>query len=86
MEYRYLDARQILNLMLILKVFYYACLFTLYTLLRDIIEISFDNRRQRKEKEIANLANGINFQYTSPFMSESQSLVKQEVESRCEGY
>ena len=85
MEYRYLDARQILNLVLILKVFYLLCL-PFYTLLRGINEISFDNRRQRKDREIANLANGINFQYTSPFMSESQSLVKQEVESRCEGY
>ena len=85
MEYRYLDARQILNLVLISKVFYLLCL-PFYTLLRDINEIFFDNRRQRKDREIANLANGINFQYTSPFMSESQSLVKQEVESRCEGY
>ena len=36
------------------------------------------NRRQRREKEIANLASGINFQYTSPFMSDSHSLVKQQ--------
>ena len=85
MEYRYLDARQILNLVLISKVFYLLCL-PFYPLLRDINEIFSDNRRQRKDREIANLANGINFQYTSPFMSESQSLVKQEVESRCEGY
>ena len=31
-----------------------------------------------REKEIANLASGINFQYTSPFMSDSHSLVKQQ--------
>ena len=60
--------------------------FNFNILLRDIIEISFGNRRQRREREIANLANGINFQYTSPFMSDSQSLVKQDSESRPEGY
>merc|ERR1712079_888418 len=36
-----------------------------------------DARRQRKEREVENLANGINFQYTSPFMTDRHSLVKQ---------
>ena len=30
----------------------------------------------RKEKETHDLANGINFQYTSPYMSDNHSIVK----------
>ena len=33
-------------------------------------------RRMKKEKEERDLANGINFQYTSPFMSDTASLLK----------
>ena len=33
-------------------------------------------RRWKKEKEEWNLANGINFSYTSPFMSDNSSIVK----------
>merc|ERR1712130_191624 len=32
--------------------------------------------RWKKEKEDWNLANGINFSYTSPFMSDNSSIVK----------
>jgi len=35
-----------------------------------------DRMRAKKEKEEWNLANGINFSYTSPYMSDSHSLVK----------
>lgn len=83
MEHRYLDARQKSNLVFIQT---FELFLTFNILLRDIIEICFGDRRQRREREIANLANGINFQYTSPFMSDSQSLVKQDSESRPEGY
>ena len=34
-------------------------------------------RRRRREKETENLAMGINFQYTSPYMSGGQSLVRE---------
>ena len=37
---------------------------------------TFMCRRAKKEKEEWNLANGINFSYTSPYMSDSHSLVK----------
>ena len=40
-------------------------------------QLSYCYRRQRKEREVENLANGINFQYTSPFMTDRHSLVKQ---------
>ena len=42
-----------------------------------MITLSLFVRRLRKEKEVANLASGINFQYTSPFMNDGHSLVKQ---------
>ena len=36
-----------------------------------------DHRRRRREREMENLASGINFQYTSPYMTDGHSLVRE---------
>ena len=41
-----------------------------------IIILFFLSRRWKKEREEWNLANGINFSYTSPYMQDTSSIVK----------
>ena len=36
-----------------------------------------DHRRRRREREMENLASGINFQYTSPYMTDGHCLVRE---------
>ena len=45
-------------------------------ILKSVLSLTVVFRRWKKEKEERDLANGINFQYTSPFMSDNASLLK----------